>query len=167
AVRIFAERDGGGHRARLRSNEEYISMQLSVLLANRSGPLTDIEWSQLWTAAQGLAERFDGAIEAPEQTQVVARAGELDQVCAALDAQVGLVLRLQDVLTVAEVSSVPKEVGFLPYGRQLAGMSDTGFPRFTALLDGRPAPAAQSAGISPVALLLRPPHRPADGHAFS
>lgn len=166
-VRIFAEREGGGHRARLRPGEAYASMQLAVLLANRSGPLTDIEWSQLWTAAQGLAERFDGAIEAPEQEQVLARASELDQLCAALDAQVGLTLRLQDALAAAEVSGVLKEVGFLPYGRQLAWMSDTGLPRFTALLDGAPALDAQSSGISRIDLLLDLPNSPADEQAFS
>src|SRR5690606_18475666 len=32
-VRLFAEREGGGHRARLRANESYVSMQLAVLLA--------------------------------------------------------------------------------------------------------------------------------------
>ncbi|MCC2595110.1 hypothetical protein LKR43_02030 [Pusillimonas sp. MFBS29] len=167
AVRIFAEREGGGHRARLRPGESYVSMQLAVQLANRSGPLTDIEWSQLWTAAQGLAERFDGAIEAPEQDEVLSRAQELDALCAALDAQVGLVLRLQDVLTVAEVSSVLKEVGFLPYGQQLAWMSDTGLPRFTALLDGAPALDAPSASVSRVDLLLDLPNSPADEQAFS
>src|SRR3546814_172996 len=62
-VRVFAKADGGGHRARLRQGESYASMQLAVLLANRSGPLTDIEWSHLWTTAQSLAERFDGVVE--------------------------------------------------------------------------------------------------------
>src|SRR5690606_16364847 len=155
------------HRARLRPGEKYTSLQLAVLLANRSGPLTDIEWSQLWSAAQALAERFDGAIEAPEQEQVLMRAAELDQLCAALDAQVGLALRLQDTLTVSEISAVLKEVGFLPYGRQLAWMSDTGLPRFTALLDGTPALDAQSSGVSRVDLLLDLPNSPADEQAFS
>ncbi|MGB6106056.1 MAG: cell division protein ZipA C-terminal FtsZ-binding domain-containing protein [Pusillimonas sp.] len=166
-VRVFAEREGGGHRARLRPGEAYVSMQLAVLLANRSGPLTDIEWSQLWTAAQGLAERFDGAIEAPEQAQVLTYAAELDQMCAALDAQVGLTLRPQDILTVSEISGVLEQVGFLPYGRQLAWMSDTGLPRFTALLDGVPALDAQSSGVSRVDLLLDLPNSPADEQAFS
>src|SRR3546814_4688217 len=30
-VRMFAEREGGGHRARLRPDETYVSMQLAVL----------------------------------------------------------------------------------------------------------------------------------------
>ncbi len=29
--------------------ESYTSLQLAVVLANRSGPLTAIEWSNLWT----------------------------------------------------------------------------------------------------------------------
>jgi len=93
-VRIFAARHGIRHRARLRPGESYDSVQLAVLLANRSGPLTDIEWSTLWTFAQGVAERLDGSVEGPELQTVLARAQEIDQVCAGLDAQVGLVLDL-------------------------------------------------------------------------
>src|SRR3546814_554437 len=141
---MFAEREGGGHRARLRPDETYVSMQLAVLLANRSGPLTDIEWSQLWGMAQDLAERFDGSIEAPEQDEVIQRAKELDQQCAALDAQVGLILWLPGTAPLADMSRVLQEVGFLPYGRQLAWMSDTGTPRFTALFDGVSAQVVRS-----------------------
>ena len=166
-VRIFAERDGGGHRARLRPDESYTSMQLAVSLANRSGPLTDIEWSQLWTVAQGLAERFDGAIEAPEQDDVMQRARQLDELCASLDAQVGLALRLPGTMPVGDMTRALKDVGFLPYGRQLAWMSDTGVPRFTALFDGVPLQDVQSAGVDRVDLLLDLPNSPADEQAFS
>src|SRR5690606_24447180 len=97
-VRMFAEKDGGGHRARLRPGESYVSMQLAVLLANRSGPLSEIEWSELWTLAQGLTERFDGSMEGPELNEVVERAKQLDAVCAELDAMVGLALQLPGAL---------------------------------------------------------------------
>lgn len=166
-VRIFAERDGGGHRARLRPHESYVSMQLAVLLANRSGPLTDIEWSHLWTLAQGLAERFDGAIEGPEQAIVMRQAQELDAVCAELDAQVALALRLQGTQPAADITRLAKEVGFLPYGRHLAWMSETGLPRFTMLLDGVQAGDVQSAGVDRIDLLLDLPNSPADEQAFS
>ncbi|HWK70703.1 MAG TPA: cell division protein ZipA C-terminal FtsZ-binding domain-containing protein [Burkholderiaceae bacterium] len=166
-VRIFAEREGGGHRARLRPGEAYVSMQLAVLLANRSGPLTEIEWSQLWGMAQDLAERFDGAIEAPEQDEVMQRARELDGHCAGLDAQVALVLRLPGTAPVADMTRVLQEAGFLAYGRQLAWMSDTGTPRFTALFDGVPPQDVQSAGVDRVDLLLDLPNSPADEQAFS
>src|SRR3546814_14253036 len=89
-------------------------MQLAVLLANRSGPLTDIEWSQLWGMAQDLAERFDGSIEAPEQDEVIQRAKELDQQCAALDAQVGLIVWLPGTPPLADMSREWHEGGCLP-----------------------------------------------------
>src|SRR5690606_21994617 len=101
------------------------------------------------------------------QEEVLARAAELDALCAGLDAQVGLTLRLPGALPVAEVTDVLEEAGFLPYGRQLAWMSDTGMPRFTALLDGQAAQAVQSAGVERIDLLLDLPHSPIDEQAFS
>ncbi|KAG1220744.1 hypothetical protein G6F68_021114 [Rhizopus microsporus] len=62
-MRVFAETDQRRHRARVHAGETYASMQLAVLLANRSGPLTAIEWSQAWARAQDMAERFDATIE--------------------------------------------------------------------------------------------------------
>lgn len=166
-VRIFAEREGGGHRARLRADETYASMQLAVLLANRSGPLSEIEWSELWTIAQGIAERFDGSLEGPEQSVVVERAAQLDGVCAGLDTMVGLALQLPGSLAVADVSRVLEEVGFLRHGRQLAWMSDQGIPRYTALFNGQLPGEVQSAGIDRVELLLDLPNSPSDDQAFS
>lgn len=166
-VRIFAEREGGGHRARLRVQESYTSMQLAVLLANRSGPLTDIEWSQLWTEAQGLAERFDGAIEGPEQGPVLQQAKELDAICADLDAQVGLALRLSEPHAISEVFGILKEIGFMSHQGQQAWMSDTGLPRFTVLFDGLHAHEVQADNVSRIDLLLDLPRSPADEQAFS
>jgi hypothetical protein len=166
-VRIFAECEGGGHRARLRADESYASMQLAVLLANRGGPLTDIEWSHLWGVAQGLAERFEGSVEGPEQEPVLKRARQLDELCAGLDAQVALALRLGGTRPVHEVTRVAKDAGFLAYGRQLAWMAESGIPRFTLLLDGVHAGEVQSAGVDRVDLLLDLPNSPADEQAFS
>lgn len=166
-VRIFAEREGGGHRARLRQDESYVSMQLAVLLANRSGALTDIEWSHLWTIAQSLAERFDGSVEGPEQNIVIEQARQLDQLCAGLDAQVGLAVRLEGTRPVAEITRIGKEVGFLSHGKQLAWMADSGLPRFTLLFDGVHAGEVQSAGVDRIDLLLDLPNSSADDQAFS
>ncbi len=166
-LRIFAEKEGGGHRMQLRADEHYVSMQLAVVLANRSGPLSDIEWSQLWTLAQSLAERFDGAIEAPEQAQVLEHARKLDAVCAGLDVQVGLVLRLPETYATADIVRVLKDVGFLSYGRQLAWMADTGLPRFTVMLDGVHPSELKAEGVNRIDLLLDLPNSPPDDHAFS
>ena len=166
-VRLFAERDGGGHRARLRSDEDYVSMQLAVLLANRSGPLSEIEWSELWAIAQGIAERFDGSLEGPEQNEVVERARQLDASCAELDGMVGLALQLPGALTVGEVGRVLEDAGFLRHGHQLAWMSEQGIPRFTALFNGRLPGEVQSAGVDRVELVLDLPNSPDDDQAFS
>ncbi|HWK61185.1 MAG TPA: cell division protein ZipA C-terminal FtsZ-binding domain-containing protein [Eoetvoesiella sp.] len=166
-VRVFATHDGNVHRMRLREDESYDSLQLAVLLANRSGALTDIEWSHLWAIAQSLAERFDGSVEGPEQAQVLARARELDALCADLDATVGLTLKLRGTQPVADVAQVLKNTGFLPYGRQMAWMSDSGVPRFTVLFDGLLVDDVQSAGVDKLDLLLDLPNSPSDEQAFS
>lgn len=166
-VRVFLESETGGHRARLRPNEHYSSVQLAVLLANRSGPLTDIEWSKAWVMAQGLADSFDGSLEGPEQTHVMQQAQELDALCAGLDAQVGLTLRLNGTVAIDDVSSTLKDVGFLPYDQQLGWMSDTGVPRFTVLFDGVPAQQVQSSGVGRIDFLLDLPNSPLDEQAFS
>ncbi len=166
-VRLFAEKEGGGHRARLRPGENYVSMQLAVLLANRSGPLSEIEWSELWTFAQGLAERFDGSMEGPELNEVVERARQLDAACAELDAMVGLALQLPGAVSVAEVGRALEEAGFLRHGPQLAWMSDQGIPRFTALFNGLLPGEVQSAGVDRIDLVLDLPNSPADDQAFS
>ncbi|NYT23120.1 hypothetical protein H0A73_05855 [Alcaligenaceae bacterium] len=166
-VRLFAEREGGGHRARLRPSEDYVSMQLAVLLANRSGPLTEIEWSELWSIAQGIAERFDGSLEGPEQNEVVDLARRLDAICAELDAMVGLALQLPGALTASEVARTLEDAGFLRHGSQLAWMSEQGLPRFTALFNGQLPGEVQSAGVDRVELVMDLPNSPADDQAFS
>lgn len=166
-VRVFAERDGGGHRARLRPGESYSSVQLAVLLANRSGPLTDIEWSQLWTFAEGLAEQFDGAVEGPEISSVLHQAQALDATCADLDAQVGLVLQLSSPQGVEQVVRTLENAGFLYGELHLAWMADTGVPRFTVLFDGVPVAQTQAATVDRLDFVLDLPNSPSDEHAFS
>lgn len=166
-VRLFAEREGGGHRARLRAGENYSSVQLAILMANRSGPLTDIEWSKLWTLAQDLAERFDGAVEGPEIETVLRQAQALDAVCADLDAQVGLVLDLHDPKNVDDVARTLENAGFLRGDNHLAWMSDLGIPRFIALFDGVAAGQIQTEQVSRLDFVLDLPNSPADEQAFS
>jgi len=165
-VRVLVEHEGG-HTLRLREGNAYLSVQLAVLLANRSGALTDIEWSHLWTIAQDLAERFEGSVEGPDQAQVLQRAQALDELCASLDAQVGLALRLGGARSINEVLQAVKDAGFVSYSNQLAWMSEAGVPRFTLLFDGVPAGDFQSAGVDRLDLLLDVPRSQADEQAFS
>lgn len=165
-VRVLVEHEGG-HTLRLREGNAYLSVQLAVLLANRSGALTDIEWSHLWTIAQDLAERFEGSVEGPDQAQVLQRAQALDELCASLDAQVGLAVRLGSARPAAEVLQTVKDAGFVTYGNQFAWMSEAGVPRFTLLFDGVPAGDFHSASVGRLDLLLDVPRSQPDGQAFS
>lgn len=166
-VRIFAETTTGVHRAGLSADESCISMQLAILLANRGGALSDIEWSRLWSAGQGLAERFDGTVEGPEQDDVVSRANRLDELCAGLDAQVVLVVQLEGAQPVETVRQMVENTGFVLLNNQYAWVSQTGPARFTLTLEGEAAGAFQGASVGRLDLLLDIPNSPADGQAFS
>lgn len=165
-VRLFAETDGGLHRARLRDEEHYTSMQLAVVLANRSGALSAIEWSHLWTLAQNLAERFEGIIEAPDQDAVLARAHELDSRCADMDAQVGLILQLRQPRSRQAITEAASSIGFLPCGQQLAWMAENGLPRFSLQLEDSAAGPIDAAHHR-LDLVLDVPNSVPDDQAFS
>jgi len=166
-LRIFAETDQGVHRSRLQPGESYASLQIAVLLANRSGPLTAIEWSQAWARAQDLAERFDASIEGPDQQAVLEQAARLDDTCAALDTQVGLTLLLAGGgRPAADAHAWACDLGFVPDGPRLAWMSDSGVPRFTLSRgDGAPFEPSQVA-VDRLNLVLDVPCSPPDAQAF-
>ncbi len=161
-VRVFAEREGGGHRTQIRPDESYVSLQLAAALANRSGPLTAIEWSNLWTLAQNLAERFEGLIEAPDQDAVLQKAAELDARCATLDAQVGLILQLARPGPVRSVIEAAVAAGFVQVRGQWAWVAENGLPRFVLQLD-----PVDGKSVQRVDLVLDVPNSLPDDQAFS
>lgn len=166
-VRVFASTDRGRHRARLHPEESYAGLQLALLLANRSGPVTAIEWSQLWARAQGLADRFEASIEGPDQQVVVDRATKLDEFCASLDAQVGLTLMFNAPRAAAEVIGVARELGFAMDDGRMAWLTDTGATRFTlSRADGGGFDDGMAA-VDRVVLLLDVPRSPEDERAFA
>lgn len=166
-VRLFALSSQGEHHAYPHKEETYVSMQLAVLLANRKGPISEIDWSRLWMAAQNLAQQLDGTVDGPEQNEVIERAQQLDALCATLDAQVGLSLRLPEPLPTSEVLQVAINAGFMEYGKQLGWLASSGIPRFTLLFDGKAALDLHSAQVSRLDMLLDVPNSPKDENAFS
>lgn len=165
-LRVFATTDQHRHCAAILSSEHYETLQVAALLANRSGPLTDIEWSRLWNAVGDLAERFEASVDGPDQADVVARAKALDTACAALDSQVGLTLALDAPRPLAQIARMARDLGFMDDGKSLAWMSDQGVPRFVLLIDGD-LPLDSLEPIDRVHLLLDVPRSPSDEHAFS
>jgi hypothetical protein len=75
------------------AGERYIAFQAGVQLANRNGPLNEIEYSEFVVKTQAFADAIGGEPTFPEMLDEVARARELDQFASAHDAQLGFTLR--------------------------------------------------------------------------
>jgi len=164
-VRLFAKTDAGAHRARLYEDERYTSIQFALLLANRSGPISAIDWSHFWGKAERIAERFDALIEGPDQTAVIEQAQRLDEFCAALDVQVGLTLVMGVPQPAPAVLALAREIGFTVDDDRLFWMSDMGLPRFSvARADGNPFD--ERIAVDRLLMLLDVPVSPADERPF-
>lgn len=76
--------------------QRYSAFQAGVQLANRTGPLNEIEYSEFVMKAQAFADAVNGAPDFPEMLDEVARARELDQFASGHDAQLGFTLRARN-----------------------------------------------------------------------
>lgn len=73
--------------------QRYTAFQAGVQLANRAGPLNDIEFSEFVVKVQAFADAVGGTAELPDMRHEVARGRELDQFAQEHDAQLGFTLR--------------------------------------------------------------------------
>jgi hypothetical protein len=78
------------------AGQRYGGFQCGVQLANRTGPLNEIEYSEFVVKTQGYADAVNGTPEFPEMLDEVARARELDQFASAHDAQLGFCIRARN-----------------------------------------------------------------------
>ncbi|MBK6595384.1 MAG: cell division protein FtsZ [Burkholderiales bacterium] len=78
------------------AGQRYGSFQAGVQLANRSGALNEIEYSEFVVKTQAFADAINGTPDFPEMLEEVARARELDQFAGAHDAQLGFTIRAQN-----------------------------------------------------------------------
>lgn len=83
---------GGQWEAPL-AGQRYDVLQAGVQLANRTGALNEIEFSEFVMKAQAFADAMNGAPEFPDMREEVARARELDQFASSHDAQLSFTLR--------------------------------------------------------------------------
>ena len=78
------------------SGNRYVAFQAGVQMANRTGALNEIEYSEFVMKAQAFADAVNGSPEFPEMLHEVARARELDQFASDHDAQLSFTLRARD-----------------------------------------------------------------------
>lgn len=77
--------------------QRYGEFQAGVQLANRSGALNEIEYSEFVQKVQHLADSLGAVVDFPDMLDVVARARELDAFASMHDAQLGAMLRANSV----------------------------------------------------------------------
>ena len=79
------------------TGQRYSAFQAGVQLANRTGALNQIEYSEFVMKAQAFADAVNGEPEFPEMLDEVARARELDQFASQHDAQLSFTLRAASI----------------------------------------------------------------------
>ena len=97
------------------AGQRYSALQAGVQLANRLGPLKDIEFSEFVVKAQAFADALNAGIEFPEMRHEIQRAKELDVFASAHDAQLGFTLRArQAAWSPGFIAQHAARLGFVP-----------------------------------------------------
>lgn len=117
--------------------QRYGSFQAGVQLANRSGALNDIEYSEFVMKTQAFCDAINGTADFPEMREEVARARELDQFASEHDAQLGFVLRAGNAAwSPGYVQQNASRLGFVAGvvpGRMVLPASSPGLPPILGL----------------------------------
>ncbi len=104
-----------GHWEIPQAGQRYTAFQAGVQLANRTGALNEIEYSEFVVKAQAFADTVNGAPEFPEMLHEVSRARELDQFASGHDAQLGFTLRARNAAwSPGYVQQSAARFGFVP-----------------------------------------------------
>lgn len=122
----------------------YTELQGGVLLANRTGSLNEIEYSEFVQKLQAMADALGAAVEFPDMLDVVARARELDAFASAHDAQLAMRLAAKgSAWSLGYVQQQAARHGFVPGvlpGRfVLPGLEDGAPPVLTLQFDAQAA----------------------------
>lgn len=95
--------------------QRYREVQAGVQLANRSGALNEIEFSEFAQKLSLLAEALGGMVEIPDMLDATARAKELDAFASEHDAQLAIHLRARGAAwSVGYIQQHARRHGFLP-----------------------------------------------------
>jgi hypothetical protein len=119
------------------AGQRYSVFQAGVQLANRSGALNDIEYSEFVMKTQAFCELLSGTPDFPEMREEVARGRELDQFAGDHDAQLGFVLRARHAAwSPGYVQQAATRLGFVAGavpGRMVVPASQAGLPPVLSL----------------------------------
>ena len=114
------------------AGQRYTALQAGVQLANRTGALNEIEYSEFVMKTQQYADTVGGAPEFTEMLHEIARARELDQFAGQHDAQLGFTLRARGAawspgFVHQQAARLGFVAGVIP-GRMVLASSEPGLP---------------------------------------
>ncbi len=113
-------------------DQRYSELQAGVQLANRSGALNEIEYSEFVHKLQAFAEGVGAMPDFPDMLDVVARARELDAFAGPLDAQLAVRLVARSVAwSVGYIEQCAGRQGLVPgalAGRLVLPSAEEGSP---------------------------------------
>lgn len=136
------------------AGQRYSAFQAGVQLANRSGALNEIEYSEFVMKTQAFCDAINGTPDFPEMREEVARARELDQFAGDHDAQLGFVLRARNAAwSPGYVQQNAARFGFVPGvvpGRMVVYASVPGLPPVLSLSFDTQAAMADDPALSAI-----------------
>ena len=166
-------RNDAGEWETPRAGQRYTGFQAGVQLANRSGALNEIEYSEFVMKTQAFADAINGSAEFPEMRDEVARARELDQFASTHDAQLGFTLRARNAAwSPGYVQQNASRLGFVAGaipGRLVLPASVAGGPPLLGLAFSTQAALSEDpshSAIREVTLSLDVPHVPRSEQPF-
>ncbi|MDQ6681122.1 MAG: cell division protein FtsZ [Pseudomonadota bacterium] len=130
------------------NGQRYSEFQAGVQLANRSGALNEIEYSEFVQSVQAFADATSALADIPDMLEVMARARELDAFASQHDAQLEVRLHARAAAwSVGYIQQHGRRHGFMPgvvAGRLVHPSADEGAPPvLTLTFDSQAALADQ------------------------
>ncbi|MES2957404.1 MAG: cell division protein FtsZ [Pseudomonadota bacterium] len=134
--------------------QRYSELQAGVQLANRSGALNEIEYSEFVQKLQAFADAVGAVPDFPDMLDVVARARELDAFANPHDATLTVLLRANSVAwSVGYIQQCAQRHGFVPgalAGRMVLPSNEDGAPPVLVLSFDAQAALADDAAMAAV-----------------
>ncbi len=136
------------------AGQRYGEFQAGVQMANRSGALNEIEYSEFVQKLQAFADGVGAMAELPDMLDVVARARELDGFASEHDAQLAITLRANGAAwSVGYIQQSAGRHGFVPGvlpGRLVTTGAEDGAPPVLVLGFDSQAALADDPGVAAV-----------------
>lgn len=150
-IRMVGRREDGGWEPVLgRAARPYDTVELSLLLADRSGPVTEVQLDAFCKRLYEFATEHGGAISCQDKAEAVAKAKALDAFCAEVDMLIGL-----NLLPPADAGFESQQLGDLALRAGLVPTADGGYAMkdergqiMFALTDGAPGTGQSAQGVA-------------------